>query len=119
MNSTLAVTDPNAIGGAASWLQSALIGSVATSVAIIAVGWLGLMLIAGRLPSRRAAQLVLGCFIIFGANRIAAGIVRGLRSSGAEALTAPMQASPFAATPVIGPRVKPKPVDDQYRGAAM
>ena len=73
----------NSVAAALDWIRLTLTGSLATGVAIIAVAWFGLMLVSGRLPRRRSIQLILGCFIIFGASSIAAGISQALNTSPA------------------------------------
>lgn len=60
--------------GAVNWLQGTLLGNVATAVAVIAVGATGLMMLTGRIDWRRGATVILGCFILFGAAAIVAGI---------------------------------------------
>lgn len=59
---------------AAQWLQGTLMGNVATTLAVIAVGGTGLMMLTGRIDWRRGATVILGCFIVFGAAAIVAGI---------------------------------------------
>lgn len=59
---------------AANWLQGTLLGNVATAMAVIAVGATGMMMLAGRMDWRRGAVVILGCFILFGASAIVAGI---------------------------------------------
>lgn len=117
MNADLSIAQPNAIGAAIVWLQSALTGSIAIDVAVIAVAWFGLMLMSGHLSTRRGAQLILGCFIIFGASSIAAGIVDGL--SGGNGIDGPSLAPP----PAIAISPPPKPIQavpyDPYAGAAL
>jgi hypothetical protein len=56
------------------WLQGTLLGTVATTVAVISVAAIGLMMLSGRIDLRRGASVILGCFILFGASGIAAGI---------------------------------------------
>ena len=62
------------IAGAVGWLQGTLLGTVATVVAVIAVAAVGLMMLTGRLNWRYGATVILGCFILFGATSIVAGI---------------------------------------------
>lgn len=62
------------IVGAISWIQSTLLGTVATVVAVIAVAVVGLMMLTGRMNWRYGATVILGCFILFGAASIVAGI---------------------------------------------
>jgi type IV secretion system protein VirB2 len=64
----------NVILTAVTWLQGTLLGNVATAVAVIAVGATGLMMLTGRIDWRRGATVIVGCFILFGAAAIVAGI---------------------------------------------
>jgi len=64
----------NVILTAVTWLQGTLLGNVATALAVIAVGATGLMMLTGRIDWRRGATVILGCFIVFGAAAIVAGI---------------------------------------------
>lgn len=63
-----------AILGALNWVQGTLLGTVATVAAVIAVAAVGFMTLTGRMNWRHAATVVLGCFILFGATAIVAGI---------------------------------------------
>ena len=60
---------------AITWIESAALGTVATVIAVIAMAGLGLMLMAGRTDVRRGVTVILGCFFVFGAHAIAAGLV--------------------------------------------
>jgi type IV secretion system protein VirB2 len=71
----------NVILNAVTWLQGTLLGNVATTLAVIAVGATGLMMLTGRIDWRRGATVILGCFILFGAAAIVAGI-RSIAASG-------------------------------------
>ncbi len=62
------------IVGALGWLQGTLMGNVATAVAVIAVAMVGFMMLTGRMNWRFGATVILGCFILFGAASIVAGI---------------------------------------------
>lgn len=57
-----------------TWLTSLLTGSIATSLCVIAVATLGIIMLSGRLPLRRGAQVLLGCFVLLGAPTLAAGL---------------------------------------------
>jgi type IV secretory pathway VirB2 component (pilin) len=70
-------TDPAGSGvivDAVNWLQGTLLGTVATVVAVIAVAAVGFMMLTGRINWRHGAAVILGCFILFGAASIVAGI---------------------------------------------
>jgi len=72
-----ALADPRGsspIVSAVQWLQGTLLGTVATVVAVIAVACVGLMMLTGRINWRYGAVVILGCFILFGAVSIVAGI---------------------------------------------
>ena len=60
--------------GAVNWLQGTLMGTVATVAAVIAVAAVGFMMLTGRINWRHGAVVILGCFILFGAASIVAGI---------------------------------------------
>ena len=62
------------IVGALGWLRDTLLGNVATAVAVIAVAMVGFMMLTGRMNWRFGASVILGCFILFGAASIVAGI---------------------------------------------
>jgi len=69
--------DPEGSGvlvSAVEWLQGTLMGTVATVVAVIAVAAVGFMMLTGRVNWRHGAVVILGCFILFGAASIVAGI---------------------------------------------
>lgn len=62
------------IVGAVNWLQSTLLGTVATVAAVIAVACVGFLMLTGRMNWRYGITVILGCFILFGAASIVAGI---------------------------------------------
>jgi len=71
------VVDPQGSGvlvSAVNWLQGTLLGTVATTAAIIAVAAVGFAMLTGRIDWRHGAVVILGCFILFGAASIVAGI---------------------------------------------
>lgn len=72
-----ALADPGGSGpivSAVQWLQGTLLGTVATVIAVIAVACVGLLMLSGRINWRHGAVVILGCFILFGAVSIVAGI---------------------------------------------
>lgn len=56
------------------WMQGTLLGNVATAVAVMAVAAVGFMMLTGRMNWRFGATVIVGCFILFGAASIVAGI---------------------------------------------
>jgi type IV secretion system protein VirB2 len=71
------LADPQGSGeivSAVRWLEGTLLGTVATVVAVIAVASVGFLMLTGRINWRYGATVILGCFILFGAASIVAGI---------------------------------------------
>jgi len=60
--------------GAVNWLEGTLLGTAATVVAVMAVASVGFLMLTGRMNWRYGATVILGCFILFGAASIVAGI---------------------------------------------
>lgn len=106
-----------AVVAAVQWLQGTLLGTVATTVAVISIATIGLMMLSGRLELRRGANAILGCFILFGASSIAAGIrsVAGLPSPPPESAFA---AEPWTTPPLPAPAPPAGPADP-FAGAAV
>jgi len=72
-----AQSDPQGSGpinNAVLWLQGTLLGTVATTVAVMAVAAIGFMMLTGRMNWRFGATVIVGVFILFGATTIVAGI---------------------------------------------
>ena len=104
------------LGAASAWTQGVLGGTLATSLCVIAVAFLGLLLLAGRLGLRRGVEVVLGCFLLLGAGLVAtqlqqlAGNAAGTASRGGEQII-------ISDTPPTPP---PPPANyDPYAGASL
>jgi type IV secretion system protein VirB2 len=70
-------SDPQGSGvlvSAVNWLQGTLMGTLATVAAVIAVATVGFMMLTGRINWRYGVTVILGCFVLFGASSIVAGI---------------------------------------------
>lgn len=70
-------TNPQGSGvivNALQWMQGTLLGTVATVAAVIAIASVGFLMLTGRINWRHGAVVILGCFILFGAASIVAGI---------------------------------------------
>lgn len=97
---------------AVAWVERLVVGSIATSVAVLAIATLGALLLTGRSDWRQAFRTIVGCFIVFGASGIVGGLL-GTNSSGAESV------SITPPPPVTSePRVSGRPYDP-YAGAAL
>src|SRR3546814_6795556 len=74
---TASLTDSpvhNPIADGVAWVEGAALGSVATSVAVVAVAAIGLLMLSGRSELRRGITVVLGCFLLLGASAIGRAI---------------------------------------------
>jgi type IV secretory pathway VirB2 component (pilin) len=62
------------INNALGWVQGTLLGNMATTAAVIAVAACGFMMLTGRMNWKFGATVIMGCFVLFGATAIVAGI---------------------------------------------
>ncbi|MEE4200400.1 MAG: TrbC/VirB2 family protein [Erythrobacter sp.] len=69
-------SDP--VTAALLWMQSILLGPIATALAVMAVAGVGFMMLTGRMNWRYGATVIIGVFIIFGAPRLVATIGGGV-----------------------------------------
>lgn len=72
----------------ARWIEAVMLGEIALGVCIIAVAFIGALMLTGRLPLRDGARVVVGCFVLLGAPVIAAGFAE-LPNNGAEKSSPP------------------------------
>jgi len=123
--STLASTSPSladpagssVLVAAVSWLQGTLLGTIATTVAIIAVASVGFSMLNGRVSVRYGMTVLIGCFILLGASTIAAGIQSFV--GGGDGLSYAPEAPP-AVLPPAPPPAPPAPANnDPYAGASV
>lgn len=104
--------EAGALATAAAWVQAALTGTIA----VIAIAAVGVGIMSGRIDMRRAVITVIGCFVVFGAPSIAAGI---LEAANPAANNAPDIASVVMEEPAPLPQIASQPAYDPYAGAAM
>ncbi len=107
------LTDPrgaSVLVEAARWINDALLGTVATAIAVIAIALVGFAMLSGRVDWRRGMLVIFGCFLLFGARPI----VGGLMPQG-DAFV-PIVSAPLP--PSAGPPQQ-EPVYDPYAGAAL
>ncbi len=102
------------LGSAAGWLTDTLLGSVAVTLCILAVAYVGFMMVAGRLPVKHGLRVVLGCFILLGAPILASAFL----SAGQSQVAAPVP--PPLTEAEVNPRGDLPPADyDPYAGASV
>jgi len=113
------LSDPppvSVVTSGADWISGLIFGPLANVIAVIAIAWVGLAMLSGRVDIRRGLAVVLGCFLLFGAK----GIADGLRS------VAMREAVPMAASAPPPPTFSSPPPSanvpagyDPYAGAAV
>ena len=67
---------------AVEWLQGTLLGNLATAAAVIAVAFVGFMMLTGRMNWRYGITVIVGCFSLFGAASIVSGIQSAAGAAG-------------------------------------
>ncbi len=60
----------------AQWIGDVMFGQVALGLCVLAVAFLGTLMLTGRMPIRDGFRVVLGCFVLLGAPVIAAGFMQ-------------------------------------------
>jgi type IV secretory pathway VirB2 component (pilin) len=120
MMATGLLSDPptqSALLGVAYWVKALLLGPVAVAIAVIAVACLGILILQGRIPVRRGVVIVVGCFILFGAPTIAAGLEDVIAGTDIERIPDP---APIVRSPSPAPTSPPtSPGYDPYSGASV
>jgi len=98
----------------ARWIEGVMVGEIALGVCIIAVAFIGALMLTGRLPLREGARVVVGCFVLLGASVTTAELV----GSEGTVISAPI--SPPLPEPTEHPRPDMPPVHfDPYAGASL
>ena len=59
---------------AVDWLTGTLFGTVAITLCVLAVAFVGLVLMSGRMAIRDALRVAIACFVLLGAGSIAGGL---------------------------------------------
>jgi type IV secretory pathway VirB2 component (pilin) len=116
------LSDPNpqssVLVTAVTWSRDVLLGNMATTVAILAVAAVGYGMLTGRVNFRRGATVLTGCFILFGASTIAAGLRDVSRER--ELSGAPITIQPPPPPAILTPQQShPAQTYDPYAGASV
>jgi type IV secretory pathway VirB2 component (pilin) len=109
----------NSFALAIVWVEATTLGTLATTLAVIAVAGVGLTMLSGRLDVRRGIAVIAGCFVLFGASALARGILLNV-SVSSDGVTA-IAVQPELPVPRGEPRPRPASpaVNDPYAGAAV
>ena len=100
------------------WVRGTLLGTLATSVAVLCVAAIGYEILKGRVPVRRLATVIIGCFILFGASDIAAALSALARREPASQIDREPPAPAFAAPLRTNSKSGSDPFDP-YAGASV
>ncbi|TXC73384.1 TrbC/VirB2 family protein [Sphingorhabdus soli] len=115
LTQSTSLSDPSgstALVSAARWIGDVMLGPLATVVAVIAIALVGFAMLSGRIDWRRGLMAVAGCFLLFGAPAIVAGLLGSREWSGGGAVV--------ATAPATEPIAKPLPENyDPYAGASL
>ena len=103
--------EPSAIVAGVMWVRDALLGTVATSVAVICVAAMGYEFLAGRVSVRRTMTVLIGCFVLFGAPHIATALGALAIRESPSALVGREPAVPLSVAP---PRMPSHPAPDPF-----
>lgn len=106
----------SALADAVHWIESSLTGSVATSIAVIALAVSAIAMLQGRVDIGRLGKVALGAFILFGSPFLANELVHSLSSRDpidTQIANAGQSISPAPTIP------KNAPVNDPYAGASV
>ena len=96
------------------WITGTLFGSLSVSLCVLAVAFVGLMMMTGRLAVRDGLRVAMGCFVLLGAPTIALGLLDAAEET-AQPVTpqVPVVAAPPAPPPL------PSSTYDPYAGASL
>lgn len=113
-------SDETPLLDAARWVEGVFQGSIATSIATLAIAALGFSLLRGSYSMRRGLSVIVGCFIVFGASSIVGGLAGSVLADRGDPET------PSVAM-VLGPETPEEPAarpqarvnPDPYAGASL
>ncbi|WP_234035717.1 TrbC/VirB2 family protein [Erythrobacter insulae] len=63
------------ISRAMDWIGGLIFGSFAITLCVLAVAFVGFLMLSGRLALRDALRVILGCFVLLGAPAIASAFI--------------------------------------------
>ena len=102
------------IEDSANWMSSFVVGELAVTLCVVAVAFLGFLLLSGRIAVRRGITVLLGSFVVLGAPIIAAAFTGLARNGG----TWDYQLYVGDSTTPVG-RELPTATYDPYAGASL
>lgn len=104
----------SSVASSVEWINGVLFGQVAVGLCVLAVAFVGVMMLTGRVPLHMGLRVVLGCFVLLGAPVIAAGLMGTFEEPPAAVALAPPE------PPAKSPRDELEPAEyDPYAGASL
>lgn len=103
------------ISAGSDWVSQLIGGPAATTICVIAIGFLGFMLMSGRLAVRDGLRVVIGCFVLLGAPTLALSLLH--IADGAQ--SAPAVDEAIAGPPAPTPTQLAPANYDPYAGASL
>ena len=105
----------SAVVSAVVWVEALLVGRLGTSIAIIAIAFVGFQLLTGDLSMRKGLRVILGAFLLFGAPVLVRSLV-SLMHRNSENTAVPQNAAVLPTAPPARALIAPTPFDP-YAGA--
>lgn len=96
------------------WIERVMLGEVALGLCVIAVAFIGVIMLGGRLPVREGMRIVLGLFVVLGAPVIAGGFAEGFGEKIEMSPPRPIKVESGNGRPDLPPAN-----DDPYAGASL
>ncbi|WP_298465668.1 TrbC/VirB2 family protein [uncultured Erythrobacter sp.] len=101
------------VASSIEWINGVLFGQIAIGLCVLAVAFVGALMLSGRLPLRGGIRVVLGCFVLLGAPVIAAGFMGAFKDRSWAVAAVPT-------APTQSPRGDIEPAEyDPYAGASL
>lgn len=97
----IAMSQSESLPAAVEWVQRLLLGSIGTSIAVLAIAILGCAMLWGRIRIGDGLRTILGCFLLFGAPIVGRGLLGMTQRTGSGTITPAISAQ---ASPVVRPK---------------
>lgn len=102
------------IAAGSDWMSQLIGGTATTTICVLAVAFLGFMMMSGRSAIRDGIRIVIGCFVLLGAPTIAFSLLHLADGAQQQPILEPTVAGPPPPTPKLPPANY-----DPYAGASL
>lgn len=113
-NSLFNAASEPVLPSATGWVTASLFGDIAVSLCVLAVAFVGFMLMTGRLALREGVRVAIGCFTLLSAPIIAAGLHTA--AGDVDAVNSPKE---LIIETAPAPSPPPSASYDPYAGASL